>query len=212
MSKPHGLVRLEGLCKLKFTDLVGNRTRDLGACSVAPQPSTLRRAPCGKNTSRAGILIADTVSAPTVLETVAMLLEWVAGRREGGVCTSSHSDASSGEMWPNFASVCTSDWTGALVHSTPLLRARTILGALHSTLSCAEGSAVCSVAHLQPMCRTYCYPVQSFVHDSAGFPPRRPRFDLTSYHVGFLVDKAAMGQGFFLGNIPSSSGAGAVVQ
>jgi hypothetical protein len=38
------LVRLEGLGQLKNSDdLIGNRTRDLPACSVVPQPTAL---PC----------------------------------------------------------------------------------------------------------------------------------------------------------------------
>jgi hypothetical protein len=37
---------MEGLGQLKkFSDLIGNRTRDLPACSIAPQPSTLPCAP-----------------------------------------------------------------------------------------------------------------------------------------------------------------------
>jgi hypothetical protein len=33
-------VRLEGLGNLKkFSDLIGNRTRDLSACSIVPQPT-----------------------------------------------------------------------------------------------------------------------------------------------------------------------------
>jgi hypothetical protein len=40
------MVRLEGLGKLKiFTDLIGTRTRELAACSIVLQPSTLRRVP-----------------------------------------------------------------------------------------------------------------------------------------------------------------------
>jgi hypothetical protein len=39
------MVRLEGLSKLeKFSDLVGTRTRDLPAFTIAPQPSTLQLA------------------------------------------------------------------------------------------------------------------------------------------------------------------------
>jgi hypothetical protein len=38
-------VRLEGLGTLKqFSDLIGTRTRDLPACSIAPQLSALSRA------------------------------------------------------------------------------------------------------------------------------------------------------------------------
>jgi hypothetical protein len=37
-------VRLEGLGKFKnFTDLIRNRTRDLPACSIVPQPTMLPR-------------------------------------------------------------------------------------------------------------------------------------------------------------------------
>jgi hypothetical protein len=39
-------VRLEGLGQWEnFNDLIGNRTRDLPACSIAPQPTTLLRTP-----------------------------------------------------------------------------------------------------------------------------------------------------------------------
>jgi hypothetical protein len=39
-------VRLEGLGKLKKNiDLIGIRTRDLPACSIVPQPTTLPRVP-----------------------------------------------------------------------------------------------------------------------------------------------------------------------
>jgi hypothetical protein len=45
-STPRAIVRLEGLGQLKkFSDLIGNRSRDLPACSVLPQPSTLPRTP-----------------------------------------------------------------------------------------------------------------------------------------------------------------------
>jgi hypothetical protein len=43
---PRALVRLEGLGQLrKSNDLIGNRTHDLPACSIVPQPTTLPRAP-----------------------------------------------------------------------------------------------------------------------------------------------------------------------
>jgi hypothetical protein len=43
---PKVLMRLEGLGKLKISNyLIGNRTRDLPACSIVPQPTTLPRAP-----------------------------------------------------------------------------------------------------------------------------------------------------------------------
>jgi hypothetical protein len=40
---PRAIVRLEGLGKLKkkFNDLIGNRTRDLLACSIVHQSTTL---------------------------------------------------------------------------------------------------------------------------------------------------------------------------
>jgi hypothetical protein len=37
-------VRVEGLGKLKKIHLIGTRTRDLPACSIVPQPTTLPRA------------------------------------------------------------------------------------------------------------------------------------------------------------------------
>jgi hypothetical protein len=43
LSKPQGLVLLEGLGKLKkFNDLISNGTRDLWPCSIAPQPLRYR--------------------------------------------------------------------------------------------------------------------------------------------------------------------------
>jgi hypothetical protein len=38
-------VRLEGLGQLKKIHLIGTRTRDLPACSIVPQLTTLPRAP-----------------------------------------------------------------------------------------------------------------------------------------------------------------------
>jgi hypothetical protein len=42
LGKPQGLVRPEELGKMKkkIYDLIGNRTRNLPACSIAPQPVT----------------------------------------------------------------------------------------------------------------------------------------------------------------------------
>jgi hypothetical protein len=40
-------VRLEDLGQLKIIHVIGSRTRDLPACSIVPQPSTLPRAPEG---------------------------------------------------------------------------------------------------------------------------------------------------------------------
>jgi hypothetical protein len=42
---PRAIVRLEGLGQLKEIHLIGTRTRDLPACSIVPQPTTLPRAP-----------------------------------------------------------------------------------------------------------------------------------------------------------------------
>jgi hypothetical protein len=42
------IVRLEGLGKLKKNYLIGTRTRDLPACSIVPQPTTLPRALWGE--------------------------------------------------------------------------------------------------------------------------------------------------------------------
>jgi hypothetical protein len=45
LRKPEGLLRLEGLGQWKKSnDLIGTWTRDLPACSIAPQPTTLPRA------------------------------------------------------------------------------------------------------------------------------------------------------------------------
>jgi hypothetical protein len=41
---PRAIVRPEGLGKLKKINLSGTRTRDLPACSIVPQPTTLPRA------------------------------------------------------------------------------------------------------------------------------------------------------------------------
>jgi hypothetical protein len=41
---PRAIVRPEGLCQRKKTsDIIGNRTRDLPACSAVPQPTVRRR-------------------------------------------------------------------------------------------------------------------------------------------------------------------------
>jgi hypothetical protein len=43
---PRAILRLEGLGQLKNTmNSFGNRTHDLPACSIVPQPTTLPRAP-----------------------------------------------------------------------------------------------------------------------------------------------------------------------
>jgi hypothetical protein len=47
---PRAIVRLEGLGKLKNNDLIGNRTCDLPACSVVPQPNALPRTPLEMST------------------------------------------------------------------------------------------------------------------------------------------------------------------
>jgi hypothetical protein len=46
LHKPQGLVRLEGLGKLKkFNMLIGSQTHNLPACSIVPQPTMLLRVP-----------------------------------------------------------------------------------------------------------------------------------------------------------------------
>jgi hypothetical protein len=48
--EPRAIVRLEGLGKLKKKiHLIGTRTRDLPACTIVPQPTTLPRAPSYMN-------------------------------------------------------------------------------------------------------------------------------------------------------------------
>jgi hypothetical protein len=43
---PRAIMLLEGLGQLKKSnDLIGDRIRDLPACSIVPQPTTLPRAP-----------------------------------------------------------------------------------------------------------------------------------------------------------------------
>jgi hypothetical protein len=42
-------MRLEGLGQLKKIHLIGIRTRDLPACNIVPQPTTLPRAPHTSN-------------------------------------------------------------------------------------------------------------------------------------------------------------------
>jgi hypothetical protein len=42
---PRAIVRLEGLGKLKKIHLIEPRTRDLPACSIVPQQTTLPHAP-----------------------------------------------------------------------------------------------------------------------------------------------------------------------
>jgi hypothetical protein len=44
-STPGAIVRLEGLGKLKKIHLIGNRSRDLPACSIVSQPTALPRTP-----------------------------------------------------------------------------------------------------------------------------------------------------------------------
>jgi hypothetical protein len=57
-------VRLEGLGQLKKSnDLIGYRTRDLQACSIVPQPTTLPRAP---PTVRLKIIFGDLLACSLV--------------------------------------------------------------------------------------------------------------------------------------------------
>jgi hypothetical protein len=46
LSRPQAIVRLEGLGQLKKSnEFIGIRTRDLPACSIVSQPTTLPHAP-----------------------------------------------------------------------------------------------------------------------------------------------------------------------
>jgi hypothetical protein len=58
------MVPLEGLGQLKTSsDIIGNQTRDLPACSIVPQPIMLPRTPnAGDNTSI--YAMTDTTSFP----------------------------------------------------------------------------------------------------------------------------------------------------
>jgi hypothetical protein len=42
------IVRLDELGQLKKIHIIGTRTRDLPACSIVPQPTTVPRAPTSK--------------------------------------------------------------------------------------------------------------------------------------------------------------------
>jgi hypothetical protein len=56
-------VRLEGLDQLKKSiGVIGNRTRDLPACSIVPQATTLPRVP----SEWIGVKITDSYSGPPV--------------------------------------------------------------------------------------------------------------------------------------------------
>jgi hypothetical protein len=62
MSKPQDPVRPEGLDKFKekkkFNYLIGTGTRDLAACSIVPQPSTVQHTEHNNNNS-ARIIIKE---------------------------------------------------------------------------------------------------------------------------------------------------------
>jgi hypothetical protein len=58
-------VRLEGLGQLKKIHLIGTRTRDLPACSIVPQPTTLPRA--SHRNSSSSIVMCIFISAETCL-------------------------------------------------------------------------------------------------------------------------------------------------
>jgi hypothetical protein len=44
LVNPRAIVRLEGIGNLKKIHLIGTQTRDLPACSIVPQPTTLPHA------------------------------------------------------------------------------------------------------------------------------------------------------------------------
>jgi hypothetical protein len=48
---PKAIMRLEGLGQMKIPTIIRNRTRDLPACSIMPQPTTLPRVPNIKHTT-----------------------------------------------------------------------------------------------------------------------------------------------------------------
>jgi hypothetical protein len=54
--EPWAIVRLEELGQLKKIHLTGTRTRDLSACSIVPQPTTLPCAPLHNSSSLNSIL------------------------------------------------------------------------------------------------------------------------------------------------------------
>jgi hypothetical protein len=50
LSKPRAIVQLEGIHELKvFSDLIGNRIRNISACNVAPELYTIPHAPNNNN-------------------------------------------------------------------------------------------------------------------------------------------------------------------
>jgi hypothetical protein len=60
-------VRLEGLSQLKkrSNDLIGNRTRDLPACSIVSQPTTLPHARHPNGISKEATKKTETISPPS---------------------------------------------------------------------------------------------------------------------------------------------------
>jgi hypothetical protein len=72
-------VRLEELGQLKKSHLIGTRTRDLPACSIVPQPTTLPRAPGNRDThGQLHILMAPTYYGP--LGKCHVQERWIGGR------------------------------------------------------------------------------------------------------------------------------------
>jgi hypothetical protein len=73
------VVGLEGLGKLKKSnDLIGNRNRDLPACSIVPQPITLPRAqikPINKENIRTAAMLLFYILQKNYFNTVACVLD-----------------------------------------------------------------------------------------------------------------------------------------
>jgi hypothetical protein len=113
------IVWLEGLGKLKKSNDIGNQTRDLPACSIVPQPTTLLHAwhhiasiatgyglddKRGRSPGRAKNFLFST-SRPTLGPTQPPI-QWVPGALSPGVkrqgCEADHSPAASAKvkkMW-----------------------------------------------------------------------------------------------------------------
>jgi hypothetical protein len=64
---PQGLVRLEGLCKLKkISYLIGTRTRSLPACITVPQPTTLHHTPA-ETSARLAVIVFYLLSVIVIV-------------------------------------------------------------------------------------------------------------------------------------------------
>jgi len=69
LSQPQGYSATETIMSMKNSiDTIGNRTRDLPACSAVPQPTAPTRAPCGS----VSVFIKKNVDFHPLLNFVAM--------------------------------------------------------------------------------------------------------------------------------------------